>query len=148
MVLEGRPSGRVGRRRISTSSPRRAHDAAAGALPRSRPDRDDRRYARRRHEERPMADKRGSRGRPQPARRKQPAKKRARGEGGFGPYHKADSEERDDRRRRPDEPSPRRDANQRPTLRVVGKRAQPSGEPRPTRKRTAAAPAKPRRRRR
>jgi len=99
-----------------------------------------------------MADKRGSRGRGQPSRQpsrgKQPPKKRARGERGFGPYHKPDSEERDDRRRRPDAPAPRRDANQRPTLRVVGKRAQPSGEPRPTRKRTAAAPARPRRRRR
>jgi tetratricopeptide (TPR) repeat protein len=111
-----------------------------------------------------MTEQRGSRGRPQPARGKQPKQpsKRARSnkqsrqssrqEGGFGPYRRPEGETTA-RRRRDDataEP-PRRDARPtRPTLRVVGTRQarDTDAASKPRRPRATPATARPRRRRR
>ena len=105
-----------------------------------------------------MPQRRDPRGRSQPPKRKrQPARgasarrdttKRAapKGERGFGPYHKADGEGRDERRRRPDEAVPARSPG-RPALRVVGKRAEPA-ESKPPRRRGGPTTARPPRKRR
>jgi tetratricopeptide (TPR) repeat protein len=108
-----------------------------------------------------MTEKRGSRGRSQPARAKQskqPPKRgrttkqpqRSRQEGGFGPYRKSERDRRDrkadtsERAERPAE-SVRRE---RPNLRIVGqRRAQPSADQAPRRRaKPAATPTRRRRR--
>jgi tetratricopeptide (TPR) repeat protein len=101
-----------------------------------------------------MTEKRGSRGRSQPARGKQAkqSSKRARQEGGFGPYRRREGDETRTRRRReePREPPARDERPARPTLRVVGTRDtnKARGDDKPRRQRAAPATARPRRRRR
>ena len=81
-------------------------------------------------------------------RRREPERREApRGQRGFGPYHKADGDERDERRRRPDEEVPRRPTGGRPALRVVGTRGKPT-ESKPTRRRAGPTTTKPSRKRR
>ena len=104
-----------------------------------------------------MTEKRGSRGRSQPSRGKQPKNpkqpaKRARQQGGFGPYRRREGDESRARRRHDDrtEPPARDERPARPNLRVVGTRDanKARDDDKPRRQRAAPAPARPRRRRR
>jgi len=111
-----------------------------------------------------MTEKRGSRGRSQPARGKQPRRgkqpskrsradeqtARSQGAGGFGPYRRPEGDEGRARRRRdePAEPRARDDRPTRPTLRVVGERRTPPPQERTPRKRAQPATTAKRRRRR
>ena len=111
-----------------------------------------------------MTEKRGSRGRSQPARGKQPRRgkqpskrsradeqtARSRSAGGFGPYRRPEGDEGRARRRRdePAEPRARDDRPTRPTLRVVGERRTPPPQEKTPRKRAQPATTAKRRRRR
>jgi tetratricopeptide (TPR) repeat protein len=135
--------GSGGRSQPSRGKPPRPKQGqpAARGKPQAERGGDDRRRAGR--EKRSGSKGRSGAGGPRREPERRPA---PRGERGFGPYHKADDDGRDERRRRPDEELPLRRPG-RPALRVVGTRAAPA-ESKPTRRRPAPATAPPRRKRR